>query len=187
MKAPNGAYLRRDIQQAADLAYCELGAAKNIDAEQVHRLSVCYEASKSMVRALSEKGYDSAHRILVGQRGEHSLVSVSNGEGEIWADPTWQQFLPPERKELDLPKVLIGSLGSLAAQAQSYGTDPQALSIWDYSALRNPQDMERANRQAEQAADRATTAGNWQKFMHLPTLSRRRFGRIARGQPPKPY
>jgi hypothetical protein len=50
---------------------------------------------------------------------------------DLIADPTWQQFLLPEQRKPNVPKMLVGQRSDVMLQARSYGiSDPVVLSFW---------------------------------------------------------
>lgn len=126
---------------------------------QVPGQTFCAFVSKHMITDLTKKGYTFTHplgerRITyvgwrfdpdgkplpIDQQPEGSAVihrfpvidTDGTPEGRVIADATWQQFLSPEQRSRDLPKVLAGTSEGVRQQLLSWGfNDPQLLRIWE--------------------------------------------------------
>lgn len=158
---------RDDLVGASEIAYDVLADRLGYDREEIHRISVCFDASAIMVDSLVET--NARHETYVSpELGEHSLVATMQPNGQdLIGDSTWQQFLRPGlQPDATMPKTLVGTRPEVASRAIAYGAKPEAAGFWlgtharvDHEALR------RANRDAAAADERAEAEGKWETFM----------------------
>lgn len=158
---------RDDIEAASEVAYDQLADRLGYDREEIHRISVCFDASAIMVGSLVET--NATHETYVSpELGEHSLVASKQPGGEdLIGDSTWQQFLKPGiHADASMPKTLVGTRSEVAARAIGYGVKPEAVGFWlgthakvDHDALRQ------TSREMAAAARRADEEGKWEAFM----------------------
>jgi hypothetical protein len=133
----------------------------------VHRITVCFRAAELMVDAMRNSGLHADHEVRNSvATGDHSYPTVTTSNGEvIVADPTWQQFLPKGNRTDHLPKVLIGTRDQVVAKARSAGVDEATLGLWKKGRKTTLEELQRANLEADQEADKAEERGGWGKFM----------------------
>jgi hypothetical protein len=157
---------REDLISASETAYDTLADRLGYDREEIHRISVCFDASAIMVNSLVDT--NARHETYVSpELGEHSLVATTQSNGQdIIGDSTWQQFLKPGVDPTTIPKTLVGTRSEVASRAIAYGAKPEAAGFWlgthvkvDHEALR------KTNRAMADAARRADEEGKWEAFM----------------------
>jgi hypothetical protein len=158
---------RADLLDASEVAYDTLATKLGYDRDEIHRISVCFDASAIMVGSLVET--NSQHETYASpELGEHSFVASPQRSGEdLIGDSTWQQFLQPGApRHASMPKTLVGTRSEVAARAIGYGVKPEAAGFWlgthpkvDHETLRQ------VSRETAAAAQRADDEGKWEAFM----------------------
>lgn len=124
--------LHDDILEAADVGYQAAAEKLGMDPEEIHRLEACLDVSEFMIDHLLDKGHPATHVLAQGpmDNGPHKYVQVEY-DPPVFADATWQQFLPPDAPVPDgAPKVLIGDRPTIRAQAKAHGVPPRHLGRW---------------------------------------------------------
>lgn len=156
---------RAALFDASEQAYQSL-VEQGYPEEDVHRISVCYDAAALMAQQMTEIGYVAEHELRVSSElGEHSFVRVGvPGSGkEVIADPTWMQFLRSNSGH-HAPRSLIGTRGEVAHLAQTAGVNPAAVDYWTGDLPKgDPELIRQGNVQAEANADSIDDL--WDKFM----------------------
>lgn len=160
---------RSNILAASEAAYRLLVEKGGYSTEEVHRLSVCHQATALMVNSLLDNGHRVEHEIRSGWTvTEHSYVvlnTCTGDEDEIVIDPTWQQFLPKDKVTIDIPKVLIGTRDSVIEQARRFGVDELTTQLWQKQGIKmTVKQQKQVDLEAKRAADRAEADGAWERF-----------------------
>jgi hypothetical protein len=121
-----------DAAAASDHAYQVVAQQEHVSPDEVYKMPLCRQVASLMVKSLSDCGHRVDQEVrVIGRVFDHSYVTASPGRGvEQIIDPTWQQFLPADRRTAELPKVLVGSRAKVVARARSYGVDEFALGLW---------------------------------------------------------
>ncbi len=120
-----------DVTKAAAEAYHEVSSDQPEWPEglEPHRARLCQWISHIMLNKLVREGYKPLQILRAGQKvNEHSYLSFRNGDLEVIADATWQQFAP--RKRDDLPKILLGTREEVVSQALDAGVNEKYLDLW---------------------------------------------------------
>ena len=160
--------LLANIDTVAEAAYEAVAAdpENHLTADEVHVNRKCGAVTDYMIPALRELGYavptnrGERHMVNVGWAYDESgkplaidkqpeaaesvihrfpvIDTDGTPEGEVVADATWQQFIPPEQRSPNLPRVLAGTRDSVRAQLQSFGfNDPELLKTWEKPVIPN--------------------------------------------------
>lgn len=127
--------LQTDTVSAAQHAYEIVAREKGVDINEVHRMGVCHRMSALMVERLVEVNSDARQETRVGWTVlDHSYVELSSSDGEddIIADATWQQFTSVDIiKQTNAPKVLIGQREDFIAVLRENGVNERTIDeIW---------------------------------------------------------
>lgn len=164
---PSHLDLIADIDSAAEHAY-EALAESGLPKGQIHRMQICYEATDLLLRDLLKRGHKARHEIHTDEARfvDQNYVVVQTPEGhEIIADPTWQLYVPEESITSTTPKVLVGTRDEAIAIARDHGVSNKKLKLWEKQSIKmSIEEQKRADREAEEAAERAAQSGGWEKF-----------------------
>lgn len=126
------------VTEAAERGYQALSTERDIPKETVHAEPVCRDMTTLMVLSLFEAGESPRVDSRGGRLDEHRYVIIGDGPDEYVADPTWQQFLPLERRSSGLPKVLIGTRKEVMTFAAEAGVDPTDVQVWSSDVIIPP-------------------------------------------------
>jgi len=148
LTTPTKESLYTDAISAADNAYVIIAEQIQLSPNKVNNIPSCFRVASYMVSSLIDNG----HRAQQEFRGgwniiAHSYVTVKTANrAEIVIDPTWQQFLPENKRMAEVPKVLFGSRAKVVSKARSFGVDEFALQLlWKKPlvkiVVRNPRNV----------------------------------------------
>lgn len=157
---------RDDLIGASEIAYDTLADRLGYDRDEIHRMSVCFNASAIMVGSLVET--NATHETYVSpELGEHSFVASAQVNGQdLIGDSTWQQFLKPGVDHTAMPKTLVGTRSEVASRAIAYGAKPEAAGFWLGTHMKvDHETLRQANADAAAARQRAEDEGKWEAFM----------------------
>lgn len=129
---PNTSQSLDHIDAAAQVAYTAVAQEKGLDPDEVHRMRLCHAVSKLMVEGLVGLEPNARQDTRGGWTvDEHSYVDIRPGEeGDLIADPTWQQFFDKGKLPANSPRVLVGSRDSVIDRLRSHGLDDLTLELW---------------------------------------------------------
>lgn len=118
------------LNKAAQQAYGIVGVEKGVDPSKVRKMRLCHRVAHLMVEGLVETEPDARMETRGGWTvDEHSYVDVQPS-GDLIADGTWQQFVPPDKLPADAPEVLIGTRNEVVQALRSHGVDEITLALW---------------------------------------------------------
>lgn len=120
--------LAEHVEQAALAAYSEVAEYFRGDPNEIHAMPYCRAVTNSIMGYLQERSIDANPVVRRGERiDEHRYLKF----GEMIIDATWQQFIPPNRRSDDLPKVYIGSREGLQDLVDLNGAATWVARLWD--------------------------------------------------------
>ena len=160
--------MQDSIARAAQYAYSEI-AGSHVAVEDVRFMQVCYDATNLMVKSLLEEGYNAQHETHTDQEGfgNQNYTVIETPEGvEVVADPTWQLYVPKEKKTANFPHVIVGTRDQVIQFARANGVSENKLKLWEKNSLKADLVSQRnADEAAAVAADEAAANGGWEAFM----------------------
>ncbi|HEV2402918.1 MAG TPA: hypothetical protein VGS08_01825 [Candidatus Saccharimonadales bacterium] len=160
------AYARSILPDAVGAAFGTL-ALEGYRQKDLHRVAVCAELADITVGNITRLHVSGAeHETHIGEDlTTHDYPVVRTTGGDIVADGTWQQFLPPNRRSSHLPEVLIGTREEVAKAARNYGVPEEKISLWQIGTKRDLEKTRLADAAADAASDRADRLGRWDAFI----------------------
>ena len=122
--------LTSHIHVSAARGYEIIAREQGEPAEVAHTKPWCRGMTTTMVLALFEIGETPQVNARGGRLDEHRYVTIGDDDLQIVIDPTWQQFLPPDRLTPELPKILIGTRPEVMRFAQEAGVLSDDALVW---------------------------------------------------------
>ncbi len=122
--------MTRLITESAEEAYRAESRSSGIEVSEIPFSRRCRQVTTSMLDALRDRGLDPEVNNRAGWTvDEHRYPILRIAGIEVVTDPTWLQFVSPQRRN-GLPTVLIGDRGNAVEQARRSGIDELEIQLW---------------------------------------------------------
>lgn len=135
---------REAIAQEATKAYDVLSEQRGIITRNMHARPYCNQFTRAVVPILREAAEDTDINIRTREWQPssikdflrtsglffHKFVTLEMSGESLLVDGTWQQFLPRWKRNLELPRIIVGTRDELVEFAAESGVHSRFHRVW---------------------------------------------------------